>query len=96
MSNANVMQPIPLRSSRPGATVVVVYYLITLVAGAFILSFHGRFAFATDFFIAVFWLAATVFLYGLSRPVSEGHSSRATSALPATAHLHKPQVERPA
>ena len=57
-------------SSRFQAWFVFAYYLITMLAGAFVLSFHGRFVLVGDFLVAVFYLTLTGFLYGLSRSVS--------------------------
>ena len=50
------------------AKLVGMYYVLTILTGAFILSFHGRLAFAADLVVAVFYIAVTAFFYVLSKP----------------------------
>lgn len=45
------------------AKFVVVYYLLAIMTGAFILLFHGRLAFAADVLVAIFYLLVTAVLY---------------------------------
>ena len=45
------------------AKFVTVYYLLTIMAGAFILFFHGRLAFAADLLVGIFYLLVTAVLY---------------------------------
>jgi len=52
--------------------VVAAYYLFTVLTGAFVLFFHGRLAWAADLVVAVFYLAVTAALYGLSRTPNTG------------------------
>ncbi len=46
---------------------VGVYYLLTILTGAFVLFFHGRLAFAADLTVSVFYIGITAFFYVLSR-----------------------------
>lgn len=49
---------------------VALYYLLTIVMGAFILFFHGRAALTADVIATVFYLAVTAFFYDLSKRVN--------------------------
>lgn len=63
------------------AKFVLVYYLLTVLTGAFILFFHGRLAFEADLLVAIFYLIATAVLYQLSKPLSrDGSPSRGWEA----------------
>jgi hypothetical protein len=49
---------------------VALYYLLTILMGAFILFFHGRVALTADIIATVFYLAATALFYDLSKQVN--------------------------
>jgi len=66
MSTAEVTKPIPEASTNGGSRFVAVYYLLTILTGAFVLLFHGRLAFAVDLFVGTLYLVVTAFLYGMS------------------------------
>jgi hypothetical protein len=70
MSTTEMMERIAEASPRLQAKFVGVYYLITILTGAFILFFRGRSAIAADIVAAVFYLAVTALLYELSRLAS--------------------------
>jgi hypothetical protein len=53
----------------PRTRFVGVYYLLTALASAFVLFFHGKRALAVDLDATIFYIAATALFYGLSRPV---------------------------
>lgn len=67
MSTTEMMERIAEASPRLQAKLVGVYYLITILTGAFILFFHGRLAFAADIVAAAFYLGVTAVLYELSK-----------------------------
>ncbi len=49
------------RSSR--STLVGAYYVLTILAGAFLLFFHGRLAFAADVIASAVYLAVTALFW---------------------------------
>jgi hypothetical protein len=49
---------------------VALYYLLTILMGAFVLLFHGRAALAADVIATVFYLALTALFYDLSKHVN--------------------------
>ena len=49
---------------------VIVYYLLTISTGAFLLFFHGQMAVLVDFVVSIFYVAVTALLYLLSSSVS--------------------------
>jgi len=53
---------------RHRAKFVIAYYLLTILTGVFVLSFHGRLAFAADLIATVFYIAMTALFYDLSKP----------------------------
>jgi len=63
---AQVTTPITEPSSRTRSRFIGAYYLFTILAGAFVLLFHGRLAFAADLFVGLIYLVVTAFLYGSS------------------------------
>ena len=71
MSTAETTKAIAESSPRRRDKFIGVYYLLTIVTGAFVLWFHGRLAFAADVAVGVFYLAVTAFLYGLSRSAED-------------------------
>jgi len=68
MSTAEIKIRIHEASPRLRAKFVCVYYLLTVLTGAFILFFHGRFALTADLVVSAFYLNLTALLYALSRP----------------------------
>jgi hypothetical protein len=71
MSTAEMMGQITKASPRFRAKFVGVYYLLTILTGAFVLFFHGRSAFAADLIAAVFYIAVTTLFYDLSKPANK-------------------------
>ena len=51
---------------------VALYYLLTILIGAFVLLFHGRGAFTADVIATVFYLALTALFYDLSKAGNRG------------------------
>lgn len=49
---------------------VALYYLLTILMGAFILFFHGRVALTADVIATISYLALTALFYDLSKPVN--------------------------
>ena len=66
MSTAQITKRIAQSAPRVGSRFIGIYYLLTIVTGAFVLSFHGRLAFVVDLVVTVGYLAITAFLYALS------------------------------
>jgi len=62
--------------SRHRTMLVGVYYLLTVLTGAFLLFFHGRSAFATDLIASACYLVATVVFYDVSKSVNTSYSGR--------------------
>jgi hypothetical protein len=67
MSTAEMMHQIADGLPRHRAQVVIAYYLLTILTGVFVLSFHGRLAFAADLIATVFYIAMTALFYDLSK-----------------------------
>jgi multisubunit Na+/H+ antiporter MnhG subunit len=61
------MQRIEKASPRMKATFVGAYYLLTLLACAFVFFFRGGQAFAVHLVTGIFFIAITAFFYGLSK-----------------------------
>ncbi|HTS07154.1 MAG TPA: hypothetical protein VMP68_16355 [Candidatus Eisenbacteria bacterium] len=61
------MTPIAQDSTSPTSRLVSVYYIVTIVLGAFVLFFHGRLAFTVDLIAVVFYLAMTALFYDASK-----------------------------
>ena len=66
MSTVEITKHIAEEPPRTSSRFVAAYYLLTILTGAFVLSFHGRLAFAVDLFVGIFYLVVTAFLYGVS------------------------------
>ena len=49
---------------------VALYYLLTILMGAFILFLHGRVALTADVIATISYLALTALFYDLSKPVN--------------------------
>jgi hypothetical protein len=82
MSTAEMMHQIVGGLPRHRSQVVVAYDLLTILTGVFVLSFHGRLAFAADLFATVFYIAMTALFYDLSKPGNR----RKWSAAPVPVH----------
>jgi len=46
---------------------VIFYYLLTILTGAFVLFFHGQLAFAADLVVSVVYIGITALFYVLSK-----------------------------
>jgi hypothetical protein len=66
MSTAAVTKQIAEGKKPIGSRFIGAYYLLTILTGAFVLVFHGRFTFAVDLLVGIFYLVVTAFLYGFS------------------------------
>jgi hypothetical protein len=66
MSTTEITKPIA-ESSRSRVEFVGMYYVLTILMGAFVLLCHGRMAFAADAIATVFYVAVTALFYELSR-----------------------------
>lgn len=66
MSTTALSQQISGNRPRIGSRVISAYYLLTILTGAFVLTFHGRMAFVADVFVGALYLTVTAFLYGVS------------------------------
>jgi hypothetical protein len=67
MSTAEMTKGATQASLRLSVNFVGIYYLLTILTGAFVLFFHGRLAFVADLIASVFYLSVTALFYGLSR-----------------------------
>jgi hypothetical protein len=47
--------------------ITAVFYLVTILAGGLVLSFHGKLGFGFDLITAVCYIAVTALFYELSR-----------------------------
>ncbi len=72
MSTAQITKRIAESTPRVGSRFIGIYYLLTILTGAFVLSFHGRLAFVVDLVVAIGYLAMTALLYGLSASANNG------------------------
>jgi len=68
MSTAEMTERTSETPPRLKANFVGVYYLLTVLTGAFILLFHGRFALTADLIVSALYLNMTALLYAFSRP----------------------------
>lgn len=62
--------------SRRRTKFVAIYYLLTILTGAFLLFFHSKAGFATDLIASVGYIGVTVVFYELSKPMSGRLSER--------------------
>jgi hypothetical protein len=67
MSTTEVKQPIAEVSPRFKARITAVFYLVTILAGGLVLSFHGKLGLGFDLITAVCYVAVTALFYELSR-----------------------------
>ena len=70
------MRPNAPRTTSSVTNFVTAYYVLTIVLGVFVLSFHGTFAFAVDLIVAVVYLATTAILYECSKQAPLGPAGR--------------------
>ena len=68
--------PIMAAQSRRCTKLVAIYYLLTILTGAFLLLIRGKAAFATDLIASVCYIAVTAVFYEFSKPVSGRLSER--------------------
>ena len=65
--NTTKLEPIAAAESRSCTKLVAIYYLLTILTGAFLLLFHGKAAFATDLIASVCYIAVTAVFYEFSQ-----------------------------
>ncbi len=70
MSTAGITHP--LESPNLRTKIVVVYYVLTIFTGGFLLFFHGRMALLVDFIVSILYVAVTALLYLWSSSASSG------------------------
>jgi len=73
--NTNEFERIREASARRSKSVAI-YYLVTILMGAFLLLFHGRAAFSTALIVSVCYIAVTAVFYESSKPLSGRLSGR--------------------
>jgi hypothetical protein len=69
MSAAEKTQRTVELSPRFRAAMTAVFYLLTILMGALVLSVHGRWAGIVDLMASAFYIALTFLFYDLSRPM---------------------------
>ena len=69
MSTSLVTKRLAEASSGPNTKVVIVFYLLTFLAGGFFLFVGGRLGFLVDLTAAVFYMIVTVLFYALNKDV---------------------------
>jgi len=67
MSTTEVKQRIAEASPRFKARITAVFYLVTLLAGGAVLSFHSKLGLGFDLITAACYIAVTALFYELSR-----------------------------
>ncbi len=67
MGTAQITRRIAEGSSRLRSRLVIFYYLLTILTGAFVLFFHGQLAFAADLVVSVVYIGITALFYVLSK-----------------------------
>jgi hypothetical protein len=67
MSTNEITKQIAEASPRLMSRFVAAYYLLTIMAGSFVLFFHSKSAFAIDLVAVVFYVALTAALHALSK-----------------------------
>lgn len=70
MSTSEITRRPSAGSPRTRAKYVGMYYLLTILTGAFVLFFHGRLAFTADLVVSAFYITLTAFFYGVSKPAN--------------------------
>lgn len=71
MSTVEITNRMPGTSPGIRTKVVVAYYLLSVVTGAFFFFFHGRLGSVVDVIAGAFYFVATGLLYTLSRRGSD-------------------------
>lgn len=71
MSTTEITRRLLQGSARARTRYVGIYYLLTILTGAFVLSFHGRSAFAADIVVSAFYITLTAFFYGVSKSANK-------------------------
>lgn len=67
MPTAGIMKRIAESPPPHRDRIVSGYYLLTMLAGALVLFFHGRLAFAADLTATIVYVAVTILFYALSK-----------------------------
>jgi hypothetical protein len=67
MSTAELKRRIAEASPRFKDTITAIFYLVTILAGGLVLSFHGKLGLGFDLITAVCYIAVTALFYELSR-----------------------------
>lgn len=75
MSTVQMTKRIAERTPRVRSRFIGSYYLLTILTGAFVVSFHGRLAFVVDVAVAVAYLAITALLYASSASANKGRQN---------------------
>ena len=67
MSTTGMKQRIAEASPRFKARITAIFYLVTMLAGGLVLSFHDRLGLGFDLITAACYIAVTALFYELSR-----------------------------
>jgi hypothetical protein len=67
MSTTEMKKRIAAASPRFQARITAVFYLVTILAGGLVLTFHGKLGLGFDLITAVCYIAVTALFYELSR-----------------------------
>ena len=67
MSTPGMKKRIAEASPRFKASITAVFYLVTILAGGLVLSFHGKLGLGFDLITAACYIAVTALFYELSR-----------------------------
>jgi hypothetical protein len=67
MSTTEVKQRIAEASPRFKARITAIFYLVTILAGGLVLTFHGKLGLGFDLITAVCYVAVTALFHELSR-----------------------------
>ena len=67
MSTAEITRRIAQASPRFQARIAVVFYLLTILAGAIVFFLGGKLGFVVDAIATVFYVAVTILFYAVTR-----------------------------